>query len=174
MKKKDIWISVAIVVASALVFYFYTQREGYVQIDAGGADAILTLRSGLLSNATISSREEPSALSARAHNPRFLSISMKQDGQTWQIESRGPWADLSKIRIKGNQTTTLRLGPPFLIEPSVSRSSSSVSIDFAVIGQAGEQYQKFVTRDNRTVADAKATIVDEAGNVLATGKFRYG
>jgi len=99
---------------------------------------------------------------------------MKQGGNTWQIDSRGQWGDLSTIRVKNNSTTVLQLGPPFLIKPKVRKSGSRVSIDFAVIGQASEQYQNVARKNNRSVPAAKAKIIDETGNVLASGKFEYG
>lgn len=174
MKKKDIWVSLAIIACASLTLLYYTQRKGYVGINAGGADAVLQLNSSWLTLATITSDTEPAAISARIHRPKSLNLSMEQDGHTWRIESRGPWGDLSKIKIRNNKATALRLGPPFLIKPKVSKSVSLLSIDYAIIGQAGEQYQNFITKDNRAVTGAKVKIVDEAGNVLESGSFKYG
>jgi hypothetical protein len=174
MKKRDILISLAIIAAAAFALYFYSLAKGSVEIDAGGAIAELQLNSIWLPATTISSGPEPSPVSARVHRPEGLSLSMKQDGHTWQIDSRGPWGDFSKIRVKNNRTTSLKLGPPFLIRPIVDERDSLLSIDFAVIGQAGEQYRNFVRKDNKTITDAKLKIVDEAGNVLETGRFKYG
>jgi len=67
---------------------------------------------------------------------------MQQGSDTWQIDSRGPWGDLSTIRVSNNNTS--------------------------------EQYQNFARKNNRSVPAAKAEIIDEAGNVLASGRFEYG
>ena len=174
MKKNDIWISLAIIACAGLTLLYYTQRKGYIGINAGGADAVLQLNSSWLIHTTITSGGEPAAISARIHRPQILNLSMKQDGYTWRIESCGPWGDLSTIKVRNNETTALRLGPPFLIKPEVSKSVSLLSIDYAIIGQAGEQYQNFITKDNRAVTGAKIKIVDEAGNVLESGSFKYG
>ena len=174
MKKKDIWISIAVIAAAAITLCFYWQRKGYIKIDAGGANAVLQLHSSWLRKATVASAAEPAAISAQVHRPQHLSISMKQDNHSWQIDSRGPWGDLSKIKIKNNETTVLKLGPPFRIQPKVHRGVKLVSIDFAIIGQAGEQYGNFVRKDNQAMPGANVKIVDEAGNVLQTGKFEYG
>ncbi len=99
---------------------------------------------------------------------------MKQDSNTWQIDSRGPWGELSTIKVTNNNTTVLKLGPPFLIKPNVRKSGSNVSIDFAVIGNAGEHYGNSIMQNNRRVPAPKLEIVDEAGNVLASGNFAYG
>jgi hypothetical protein len=174
MRKKDILISLAIIACAGLTLLYYTQRKGYVGIDAGGADAVLQLNSSWFVHTTITSGGEPAAIGARIHRPQFLSLSMKQDGYTWRIESRGPWADLSKIKVRNNEATALRLGPPFLIKPEIRKNGSLLYIDYAIIGRAGEQYENFITKNNRAVRGAKIKIVDEAGNVLESGEFKYG
>lgn len=178
MKKKDIWISTAIISAAALVFCYYSLAnsltKGSIKIDSGGAMAKLQLRSIWFSQEKTTIGQEPATVNARIHKPEQLSISMGQEGHTWKMDSRGPWGNLSRIKVKNDKTTVLRLGPPFLIKPRVSKSGSYLSIDFAIIGQAGEQYQSFVKKDNRTITGAKLKIVDKAGNVLMNDKFKYG
>jgi len=174
MKKKDILISLAIIAVSGLVLLYYSQRKGFVGIDAGGAEALLHLSRSRLTSARIASNEEPAAIGARIYRPQFLGLSMGQDGHTWRIESRGPWAHLSKIKIRNNEATAIRLGPPFLIKPEVKKNGSIISINYAIIGQAGEQYQNFITKNNRAVTGAKIKIVDETGNVIKSGSFKYG
>jgi len=129
----------------------------------------LQLRSGWLTKATISSGAEPATVNARVHKPEWLKISMQQGSNTWRLDSRGPWGDLSTIKVTNNNTTVLKLGPLFLIKPKVRKSGSRVSIDFAIIGRAGEHY-----RNSRRSSAPKLKIVDETGSVLATGKFEYG
>jgi len=177
MKKRDIWISVAIIATAVLLLYSYSQgkgQKGQIKIDAGGAAAKLQLAGGLFSKATINSGAEPTKVSARAHRPEQLSLSMKQGGNTWRIDSRGPWGKLSKISVNNNDTTVLKLGPPFLIKPGIRKRGLNVSVDFAIIGQASEQYQSVIRKNNRSVPAPKAKIIDETGNVLASGKFEYG
>lgn len=174
MKKKDILISLAIIAVSGLALLYYSQRKGFVGIDAGGAEAVLHLNSSWLTSARIASGKEPAAIGARIYRPQLLSLSMGQNGQTWRIESYGPWSGLSKIKVRNNEATAIRLGPPFRIRPVVKKNGSIISIDYAIIGQAGEQYQNFITKDNRAVTGAKVKIVDEAGNVLKSGIFPYG
>ncbi len=92
----------------------------------------------------------------------------------WQISSRGPWGDLSRVKVKNEETTVVKLGPPLLIKPKISQRSSLVSIDFSMTGQAGEHYSASVTKNGRRLAAPGLKIVDEAGKVLASGKFEYG
>lgn len=174
MKKKDIWISLAIITAAGLTLLFYTKRGGFVGIDAGSANAVLQLRSNWFRHKTITSGAEPAAIGARIYRPQFLSLSMRQGGHTWKIECVGPWADLSKIKARNNEATTIRIGPPFLIKPQVHKNGSILSIGYVINGQAGEQYRNFVTKDSQAVTGAKIKIIDEAGNVLEFGKFKYG
>jgi len=174
MKKRDIWISVAIIALAVLLLYFYSRGQGRIKIDAGGAVATLQLHSGWFGKATISSEAEPTTVNSRIQRPEHLSLLMKQDSNTWRIDSRGPWGKLSKIKVNSNDTTVLKLGPPFFIKPKVRKSGSNVSIDFAIIGQASEQYQNFARKNNRAVPAAKANIVDETGKIIASGKFEYG
>jgi hypothetical protein len=174
MKKKDIWISLAIIVCSGLSVLYYTQRKGYVGIDAGRADAVLQLKSFGFITTMINSGTKTSAIAARFYRPQFLSLSMKQAGYTWRIESRGPWGDISKIKVRNNDATTLKVGPPFLIKPKVRKDRSMLCIDFDIIGRAGEYYANLITKNNQVVNGAKIKIFDETGNILESGKFKYG
>ncbi len=174
MKKKDILLSLAIIGAAVLTLWVCLRTKGHVRIDAGGADAELQVQNGWFARATIASGVGTPEVGARVYNARHLSISTKQNGQTWRIECLGPWGNLSRIKVKNNETTELRLGPPFVVKPQVSRSGSVLSIGYSVIGQGGEHYRSFATKDGRAVPGAKIGIVDEAGNVLETGQFSYG
>jgi hypothetical protein len=60
------------------------------------------------------------------------------------------------------------------VKSRINRSGSVVSIDYTIIGEAGEHYRTFATRGGRAMTGAKINIVDEAGNVLKTGRFEYG
>jgi hypothetical protein len=174
MKKKDILISLAIIAGSGLTFLYYSQRKGFVGIDAGGVNSLFHLGSNWFTSAIIASGGEPAAIGARTYRPQLLSLSTGQGGHTWRIESRGPWGDLSRIKIRNNEATAIRLGPPFLIKPEVNKNGSIISIGYAIIGRAGEQYENFITKDNQAVTGAKLKIVDETGNVLKSGSFKYG
>jgi hypothetical protein len=170
MKKKDIWISLAIIAASVFVIYYYTQREGYIEIDTGGANATLELRNSLFGNATISSDAGPTEVRAIPHRPKLLRITGMQGSPDFRLDSYGPWGELSKINVENNKTTVLRMGPPFVIKPTIHNSGSKTrTIDFTVTGQAGEQY-----RFNRSGPVPKIKIIDEQGNTLASGNFGFG
>jgi hypothetical protein len=174
MKNRDIWISVAIIATAVLFLFSYSQGKGQIKIDSGSVAATLRLGSSWLGKTTISSESEPITVSARLYRPELLRISMKQGGDTWQLESRGPWGELSKILVKNNGTTVLKLGPPFQIKPKVRFTGTKVSIDFNIIGMAGEHYRNVIMQNSKRASAPKVKIIDEAGSVLATGKFEYG
>ena len=174
MKKRDIWISIAIVASAVLLLFLSSQKKGMIQIDAGGAVTTMRLSNSWLGNATINSAAQPSKVSARLHRPQWLKVSLQQGSDTWRLESRGPWGDLSTIRVKNNDTTVLQLGPPFQIKTKALFTGSKVSIDFNIIGKAGEHYRNVITQNNRRTSAPGVKIIDEAGSVLATGKFEYG
>jgi len=174
MKKRDILISTAIIVAALLFLFSYSKGKGRINIDAGGAVATLRLSSNWLGKTTITTGSEPSIVSARLHRTQWLRLSMKQDGDKWQLESRGPWGDLSAIRVKNNDTTVIKLGPPFQIKTKTRFTGTKVSMDFNIIGKADEHYYNVIMKNNKRVSAPKVKIIDKAGTVLATGRFEYG
>ncbi|MCP4256191.1 MAG: hypothetical protein GY774_01535 [Planctomycetes bacterium] len=174
MKKRDIWISVAIIAAAVLLLFISSQSKGQIKFDSGGAVTTLRLRSSWFGNVTITSGDQPCKVSARTHRPQWLKLSMQYGDDTWQLESRGPWGELSKILVKNNDMAVLTLGQPFQIKPQVNFTGTKVSIDFNIIGKAGEHYHNVIMQNKKRASAPKVKIIDEAGNILATGKFEYG
>lgn len=174
MKKRDMWISIAVVAAAVLPMFLYSRGQGRIDVDAGGAAAELNLRHSFFKTRVIRAAAEPAVAKAGVYRLKRLSLSMGQDGRTWRVQSNGPWANLPRIRVKNSETTILKLGPPLVIKPTIRRDSVSVHIEFEIFGQAGERYEKFALRDNSIVRKAGVKIVDEKGNILQAGKFRYG
>ena len=174
MKKREIWISIAIITGAVVLLFLSLQRKGQIKIDAGGAVTTLQLGSGWFGTTTITSEGQPCKLRACPYSPELLRISMQQDGNTWRLESRGPWGELSEILVKNNNTTVLKLGPPFQIKPKTRFTGTKVSIDFLIIGQAGERYRNIIMKKGKRIPAPKVRIIDEAGDVLAFGKFEYG
>ena len=174
MKKRDIWISIAILAAAVVLLCLCFRGAGRIEIDAGGATAVMQLRSNWFRRTTVASGAEPASAGAGVHRPRRLTISMESNGHTWRMYSLGPWQNLSKIRVENSKTTAVRLGPPLLVKPEVHRKGSHVDVDFVIVGQAGEWYRKFATRNGRGVRRANFRIMDETGNILKAGGFRFG
>ncbi|MBN2589606.1 MAG: hypothetical protein JXA96_07080 [Sedimentisphaerales bacterium] len=173
MKKKDILISLAIIVACLGLFLIYSFTNslvhGYIEIDSGGASAKLMLHGSLFTQDFEISENEPVLINTRVTKPMSLTISKTQDSNSLQLVSYGPWGDLSRIKIKNNETLSLKVGPPLIIKPTISNYKGTVRMGFSVVGQAGEQYQI-----PRTKTNPKVKIMDENGNIIASGNFAYG
>ena len=149
-------------------FHSYIRGKGYISVDYPGV--ILNLYGGWYYEANIASDEGPENVNARIYSPEYIIIEAKQNGVIWRIDSSGPWGKLTNIKVKNKETTRLELGPPFLIKTTVSKSNSLISINPLIIGRAGECYNPSIMR----TANPELKIVDEAGNILDSGKFEYG
>jgi len=172
MKKKYLFIS--IIIAACLAFYFWPRQKGYIEIDTSGIPATLRLHHGPFSRTTVSSDKQPSAIRVDLYYPQLLQLRGGQDGDTWQIDSSGPWGRLENIRVNKNETTVLKLGPPLLVKTNVTNRNSLVLIAFSITGQAGERYGNVITKNGLRASTPELKIIDEAGKVLAAGRFQYG
>jgi hypothetical protein len=172
MKKKSIWISIAIIIAAFLAFHFYTRQEGRIKIDTDGAE--MQLRGGWFSKIRITSGAEPVTVNARVYRPRRISLAIQKGGNEWIIDGFGPWGELAKINVKKDQTTVLKPGPPFLVKTNVRRKGQNLSIGLLVIGQAGEHYSAQVRTRRGSLPAPRLKIVDEGAKVLASDKFKFG
>jgi hypothetical protein len=91
-----------------------------------------------------------------------------QNGDKWVLEL-----------IKGQPVSSFadssaKPGPPLLIKTDVQISGRDVSIGLIVQGQAGETYVPGVQKNGQWQPEPGLNILDEAGKILATGKFKYG
>lgn len=171
---KEKYLFIFIIIAACLAFYFWPRQKGYIEIDTSGIPATLRLHHGPFSRAIVSSDKQPSAVRVDLYHPRLLQLRGQRDGDTWQIDSSGPWGKLGNIKVNKDETTVLKLGPPLLIKPNVTKRNSQVSIDFSITGQAGERYGNVITKNGRRVSTPELKIIDEGGKVLAAGRFQYG
>jgi len=74
---------------------------------------------------------------------------------------------LEFFTIRPGETTSIRIGPPFVVRADVQKlASGTISIGAVLIGCAGERYDA----PRRTFFK----IVDEKGNVMAGDRFEYG
>jgi len=173
MKRKDILISLAIILTSLGVLYLYTFTSslvhGYIQLESGNANAFLKLGGNFFSKGVEVSGSEPVKINSKVLRPRYLQISKTLDDKTIKLTSYGPWGDFSRIKIKNNETLSLKVGPPLLIKPDIKKQGNTVSVGFSVYGQGGERYS--IPRLPKT---PKIKIMDEHGNNLISGSFSYG
>ena len=82
---------------------------------------------------------------------------------------------LEFFEIRPGETTTIRIGSPFVVKAEVQKMSAGmVSIDAVLVGYAGEQYQAGFQRNGKRAPEPTFQIVDEKGRVLVADKFQYG
>jgi len=88
-------------------------------------------------------------------------------GDVWQLDmASGP-------RRASADPNRPKAGPPIIVKTDVRRVANQVSIGLVLEGQAGERYRA-VRKNGRTIAAPALRIVNEAGQVVLDGSFRYG
>ncbi|MHC4647571.1 MAG: hypothetical protein ACYTBJ_19060, partial [Planctomycetota bacterium] len=98
-----------------------------------------------------------------------------EERKWWALRSwNGPWGELGRIKVARDQTSVLKLGPPFTVHTDVRRSGRTVSIGLSLIGRAGEHWTAQMLRSSGPAAQPRLQIVDESEKVIASGKFEYG
>ncbi len=100
-------------------------------------------------------------------------------GDIWLSTSLFPLAStadldsLTSFAIKPNQTTSLKIGPPFIVKAEVQViNREEVLIRPFVMGCAGEMYSADIAR-YRHSPDRKLKIMAEDGTVLVDDSFKY-
>ena len=173
MKRTNIFISLAAAAACAVLFFLYlfwnSQVHSYVKIDSGNAKASINLRTSIIGRVKLVTGAEPIKINARVLKPQIITISNPQNSNKALLTSNGPWGDISKINVENDQNIILKIGPPFTIEPKVSKRLDEVLIDFSILGCSGEKYEI-----PRLPDPPKVKIMDENGKILASGNFSYG
>jgi len=153
-------------------YHYCVLPKGYISIDTPGVK--MRLRSGKFDKAKITSGGKPVKVSALVYHPEKLTIEAKKDDNIWQIYDGWPWGELEDIRVRKNETTILKLGPPLLVKTNVTNINSQVLIDFSITGRGGEHYTNVATKNGLRTSSPELKIIDEAGNTLDAGKFEYG
>jgi hypothetical protein len=176
--KKNILIILAVVIAALVGMLVYNSTQaGFIKIDT--SNTTVTLKGPWSSIVRVGPDREPVKASAGFYRPRRAKIAKQSNGDKWQIFSYGPWQKLGKIEVTKDQTTTIKLGEPLLVKADVdstrrAKTGNRISIGFSIVGQAGEKYSSRIKKNNRDTAAPKLKIVDQEGNILASGKFEYG
>jgi len=152
-------------------------ESGYIaKISASGVQVDLELRptDGTGGFVRVGGRVPKTEAAPGTYKPQSITLQGTQDGDRWQMVSRGPWGELETIRVASGVTTELKLGPPLTVKTDVATKDEDVSIGLLIFGQAGERYNPGVQKNGERQPAPALKIVDEAGKVLATGNFAYG
>ena len=175
MRKKTVFISlvilVVVIVVFAVGFFLYSKQSGYIKVEPPGYS--LNLRGGLFGSKTIWSSGEPEKIHVGTYKPSYANYFRKHNDDTWQL-----YCSLDKlpvVEVTKGETVSLKFGPPLTVKADVKRNRDRITIAPSIIGCTGELYDIRVRKKNGKMLPApKLKIVDEAGNVLASGKFEYG
>lgn len=99
----------------------------------------------------------------------FSSLSTTdENGDKWILElAKGQ--SLSNLKDSSSKS-----GPPLLVRTDVQIKGRDVSIGLVVEGQAGEKYVGGVQKNGQWMPPPTFNIVNEAGKILASGRFKYG
>jgi hypothetical protein len=173
--KKIIVIPLIIVVLIGIVLLYYSQQTGYVKLETPGITVGLRGLHGVFwKNLHIG----PSTNPVKTHVGKYLALlgNLTSDagGDKWQFSFYGAQDPSSRITVSKGQTTTLKFGPPLFLRTEVKPTGRQVSIGLSITGKSGERYNPGVMKNGKALEAPKLQIIDEAGNVLASGKFEYG
>jgi len=178
MAKKYLQLVAAILIfTTIIIFIFHTsQGVGYIKIDSN--DVELRLRGGWfgLKNVNVTSGAA-TVVKTGSYRPVRVHITKKQGADQWSIFGVGPWGQLQKIRVRTNQTVTLKLGPPFIMKPQIStqRNLRNINIGLVLKGQAQEGYAASSAMKNGIrLPEPVINIMDMNDMMIATDKMAYG
>ncbi len=173
--KKIIVIPLIIVVLIGIVLLYYSQQTGYVKLEAPGITVALRGLHGVFwKKLQIDSSTNPVKTHVGEYLAMFGSLASNAGGDKWQISFYGAQNPSSRITVSKGQTTTLKFGPPLFLKTEVKPAGQQVSIGLSITGQSGERYNPGIEKNGKALEAPKLQIVDEAGNILASGKFEYG
>ena len=119
---------------------------------------------------------EPASLTCGAEGP-----GLKGKAELWTIKVAPPnWGKIKGIPVQEGATTTLEAGPPFTLKTLVYKAENAggakvVPFTILIFGKAGELYDLNSFKKGLSQAPSVALqVLDEKGNVLASGTLGYG
>ena len=139
--------------------------DAWVDVELWSDSGIHTLRTG----------KAPWRLPAGTYSAVTLELWTRGEaGKEWRLSSARSPGDMEAFTIEPNATTSFRAGPPLTDRVTVTGGGGMVSIQLAVVGQAGEEYEVGASCGPDQQPAPQFRILDEAGNVLLSDKFEYG
>jgi hypothetical protein len=174
MKRTFLILVVILVAFLGFVLFGRTHKTGFVKLDEPGVTLNLKPTGFLRRTVSIGPSTEQIKITTGAFFPTYGYIKKSTNGDTWRVDFTSPQNSRSLINITENQTTNLKFGPPLTVRTNVNRNGRNASIGFSIIGRAGEIYFPKVSKNGKSLGAPGVKIVDESGNILASGKFEYG
>jgi len=171
MKKRDVYIAVGIVAAGLLALLVLDSKKGLIALDCPGAEMVLA--SGVFGTTDLRPEDGAVEVKARAYRATQLQITAKDGNDTWRIYADRPWGQLQTIKVLPGKTTRIKCGPPFTVRADVRQLRGIVSVDYSIVGQAGENYAR-ILKNGRPQGEPTVEILNDKGEKIGGGKFSYG
>ena len=173
--KKIIVIPLIVVVLIGLILFYYSQQTGYVKLETPGVTVNLRGLHGVFwKNLQLGPSTDPVKIHVGQYLALFGNLVMNAGGDKWVASFDGAQDVSSRITITNGRTTTLKFGPPLNVKTKVESAGRQVLIGLSITGQSGERYNPQFMKNGSGLDAPRLKIMDEAGNVLASGKFEYG
>jgi hypothetical protein len=142
-------------------------------MDLCGANIQLTLWSTAAEQSFLSFQDEYQ-LPEGQYFASYLNYE-KTDSQKnrWTAHCYKNSGDLYNFEIRSQERKQFKIGSPFQIKAVVTPGNNTL-IKFYLEGIAGEQYSSEIKMNGKSISAPKIKIVDQSGNVLETGEFKFG
>ncbi len=128
-----------------LLVLFGSQDQGKLRVEP--ASLTIQLERDWYKNHSISGRRGEVGVEARTYDTQQITLTATdpkgspwQKRSTWTLRSHSDFGTLDRVTVKKNETTVVRGGDPLTIKTSVSRRADVVSVNYCMVGQAGEVY----------------------------------
>jgi hypothetical protein len=145
-------------------------------LDLGNANVKLKLWSDAAQQ-YISNLKRNGPIPAGKYQTLFIEwdqIDSERNAWTFTSSSYYDTGALRDFEITKNKTTSFKIGPPFQIKTTARQRRNTVSIGFNLLGQSQEEYRAGLRKNGLRVSPPVFRIIDEAGNVVDSGRFKYG
>jgi hypothetical protein len=143
-------------------------------LDLGNANVKLKLWSDA-AHQFISNLKNNGPIPAGKYEALFIEWSqIDSERNTYNFTCYINTGSLGNFEIGKNETASFKIGSPFQIKTTAQQNRNTVSIGCTLLGQAGEQYRPNFKKNGIQVSPAVLRIIDEMGNVVYSGRFKYG
>ncbi len=157
------------------IIEFRQAKPSFGELDVGGREVDLRLWSDAAHQWL---RGSGSKWRVPAGKYRGVSLELTEKdsaGNLWAFKTdKAGQGELSHFEVRPGEATSLQIGPPFRIKTSMDRSGPNVLIGLDLEGQAGELYAPGVKVNGKTVSEPEFKIINGAGSVVGSGRFKYG
>ncbi len=143
---------------------------GALAVDFPSADVLLWSDSGVHH---LTGPDSSWPLPAGVYRAVRLALLETKGLDVWTLPADGT-GDLAPFTISSGETTSLSFGAPLVAKAVLRLHKRTIYVEHSLTGPAGETYFPSASHNGALAAPPAVTIVDDAGNVLESGAFKYG